>query len=240
MSKATGSVSPVAKITSYVGSINGLHHKEDLLDILNRLKSGEVVEAVAEFYDKRVSVIKAFAEQNGVEVKSHEYYDNVDDVLENLQSKFYNISGDALRNVIQRLLDGDSPTDIAAEIGKSVGAVTNFAKANRIRLPEGRRGRKTTSTYTDEQVAKVLELKAEGNNNGAIAHATGIPYNGVVRIVRENNGTTPKEKVELPPKEVLEKMWKDGATQTAMATALRVPLHRIAKAMKEYNLRSAV
>jgi hypothetical protein len=240
MSKVASAVSPVGKITSYEGTINGLHHKEDLYDILNRLKSGEMVETVAEFYDKRVSVIKAFAEANGVECKSHEYYDNVEDVLAHLQSKFYNISGDALRSVIQRLLDGDSPAEIGAEIGKSAGAVANFAKANRIRLPEGRRGRKTTSTYTDEQVAKVLELKAEGHNNGAIANSTGIPYNGVVRIVRENNGTTPKEKVELPAKEVLEKMWKAGATQTAMATALKVPLHRIAKAMKEYNLRSAV
>jgi TusA-related sulfurtransferase len=235
--KTTETAAPAKK---FVGTISGLHHEEDLLDILQRLKSGEVIEAVAEFYDKRVAVIKAFAEANGVEVQEQEYYDNVEDVLKNLQSKFYNISGDALKDVIQRLLDGDSPSEVGATIGKSAGAVTNFAKANRIRLPEGRRGRKTTSTYTDEQIAKVLELKSQGNNNGAIAHATGIPYNGVVRIVRENNGTTPKEKVELPPKEVLEKMWRDGATQTAMATALKVPLHRIAKAMKDYNLRSAV
>ena len=222
--------------------IKGIHHHEDLQDIYNRLKSGESPEVVARDYDKRVTVIRKFASVNGLTLAEAEYYDNVDDVLKNMTAKFYNITGDDLKEVIQKLLDGEHPADVAKETGKSVGAITNFAKANRIRLPEGRRGRKESGAgYSDDQVAKVVELKGKGYNTGAIAHETNLPYNAVSRIIREKVGTTKREAAELPPKEVIEKMHREGATQTAIATALKIPLHRVAKAFKQYGLvRTAV
>jgi predicted transcriptional regulator len=222
--------------------IKGIHHHEDLQDIYNRLKAGESPEVVAKDYDKRVAVIRKFASVNGLTLAEAEYYDNVEDVLKNMTAKFYNITGDDLKTVIQKLLDGEHPADVAKETGKSVGAITNFAKANRIRLPEGRRGRKESGAgYSDEQVTKVIELKGKGYNTGAIAHETGLPYNAVSRIIREKVGTTKRETTELPPKDVIEKMHHEGATQTAIATALKIPLHRVAKAFKQYGLiRSAV
>jgi hypothetical protein len=36
----------------------------------------------------------------------------------------------------------------------------------------------------------------------------------------------------------VEKLVREGATQTSIATQLQVPLHRVAKAMKEYGLKA--
>ena len=85
-----------------------------------------------------------------------------------------------------------------------------------------------------------MDLKAKGENNGAIAHKTDIPYNAVVKIIRTNSGVTRRDTTPLPDRTVIEKLFREGATQTAIATQLQVPLHRVAKAMKEYGLRSAV
>jgi transposase len=160
-------------------------------------------------------------------------------VLENLSAKFYNVTGNDLKKVIQDLLDGVHPSEVAKSIDKSVGAVTNFAKANKIRLPEGRRGRKeSTAVYTAEQVKKVMDLKAKGENNGAIANQTSIPYNAVVKIIRTNSGVTRRDTTPLPDRRVVEKLVREGATQTSIATQLQVPLHRVAKAMKEYGLKA--
>lgn len=231
----------MTKTTEFVGTIKGLHHQEDLIDIINRLKKGGSIESIAAYYDKRPSQIKKFAEENGIDVKETEYYDTVEDVLANLSAKFYNITGDDLKKVIQDLLDGTHPAEVAKSVDKSVGSIINFAKANKIRLPEGRRGRKESSAvYTAEQVKKVMDLKAKGENNGAIAHKTDIPYNAVVKIIRTNSGVTRRDTTPLPDRTVIEKLFREGATQTAIATQLQVPLHRVAKAMKEYGLRSAV
>lgn len=231
----------MTKTTEFVGTIKGLHHQEDLIDIINRLKKGGSIESIAAYYDKRPSQIKKFAEENEIDVKETEYYDNIEDVLQNLSAKFYNITGDDLKKVIQDLLDGTHPAEVAKSVDKSVGSIINFARANKIRLPEGRRGRKESSAvYTPEQVKKVMDLKAKGENNGAIAHKTDIPYNAVVKIIRTNSGVTRRDTTPLPDRTVIEKLFREGATQTAIATQLQVPLHRVAKAMKEYGLRSAV
>lgn len=221
-----------------VGSVKGMHHKEDLQDILNRLRSGETVEAVAKHYDKRVSQIRDFARQNGVSITEPEYYQTVDQVMDNLKAKFYDCHGDKLREVIQRLLNGDSPSQVAKDLGKSIGAVTSFAAKNKIKLPEGRKGRREGSglSYNPEQVAKVLDLKKQGFNVGAIANQTGLAYNGVVRILRSQTTRSTAPRPELPSEEVIRKHHSDGYTQTQIATMLSVPLHRITKAFKEYGL----
>lgn len=239
-SVATGSEAVAASVQEIIGGVKGMHHKEDLLDILNRLRGGETVEAVAKFYDKRVSQIRDFARENGVKITEQEYYTTVDQVMANLNAKFYDCHGDKLREVIQRLINGEAPSHIAKELGKSVGAVTAFATKNKIRLPEGRKGRREGSglSYTPEQIEKVLELKKEGHNVGAIANQTGLAYNGVVRILREKISTAPKTKAELPSRELIEKLNADGHTQTQIATQLSIPLHRVAKAFKEYGLTS--
>jgi hypothetical protein len=41
----------MSKTTELVGTIKGLHHKEDLIDILSRIKKGESIETIAAYYD---------------------------------------------------------------------------------------------------------------------------------------------------------------------------------------------
>ena len=74
----------MSKTTELVGTIKGLHHKEDLIDILSRITKGESIETIAAYYDKRPSQIKKFAEENGIEVSETEYNETVDDVLDHL------------------------------------------------------------------------------------------------------------------------------------------------------------